>query len=112
MTAGRAKYQLCVTVHSSLSIYSSISETGTGQKRKAPSSSASSSRSHSLLQVTNLADLSPQTLREMEKAAEIAAKETPAVRAEVSRIGKERHAAEICTCSCSLRSQNRQVQPT
>ena len=34
-------------------------------------------------------------LREMEKAAEQAAKDTPAVRAEVSRIGKERHAAEM-----------------
>ena len=31
----------------------------------------------------------------MEKAAEQAAKDTPAVRAEVSRIGKERHAAEM-----------------
>ena len=31
----------------------------------------------------------------MEKAAEIAAKQTPAVRAEVSKIGRERHVAEM-----------------
>ena len=31
----------------------------------------------------------------MEKAAELASKDTPPVRAEVSRIGKERHADEM-----------------
>ena len=71
-----------------VSVYTNIfySEVAATRKRKAPSSN------HSIM---NLADLSPETLRQVDKAVKTAELEAPALAEETSRRGRERHAEEL-----------------
>ena len=63
------------------------------RKRKAPSSTHS---------VMNFDDLSPETLRRVDKAVKVAALQAPALAAETSRRGRERHAEELRKQVCTL----------